>query len=433
MRGSAATLRLSGRATVATLGHRLRNTALPPVLAVVLAGAGGYVGPAQRWDAAPVAAVAVSPTDGARTSGPTPPSIVLAAPERALEALRIVAVGTQTTVNGAVLFEAYVTAVGSAPARCHLSASVLAALGQAEPGPLGGTGSPRELAAAVAATAGSLCANGRDLARPADLRRALLARTGSPVVVQLVLTLKARFDLMGLGLVGAPGPVLVPLLLEQATALVADPYGPAEVFPSRVRSDGGVRRPAASPADVGEPTGPPVAQVTRAQVQAGSGSASPSSTVPDRPAESAPAMPANSPADDQDSAAPPGSAAPDPATGPASPSAVDVSTGSGDASGSPEPSAAPQDPGTDVVEPACTIDVVEAPDAGAPSASPSTSVIEPADPLDPAATPVEAADACTTQVTPDPAGDTTTEPDPSVGASPAATPEPTQEPAPALP
>ena len=314
MRGSAATLGRRGRAAVDALRGRLRNETLPPLLAVVLAGAGGYVAPAHPLEGSPVSAVALSSARGLQVPG-SAPSIVLAAPERALEALRIVAAGAQPTADGAVLYAAYLAAVEGAPAGCHLSASVLAALGQAEPGPLGDTERPRALAAAVAATADSLCAHGRDLARPADLRAALLARTGSPLVVRLVLTLKARYDMLGLGLVGAPGPVLVPLLLEQATALVADPYGPAAVYPSPVRrgaADGG--DPPESAADVREPTAPTAAQVIRGtQEQAPSGSAAAAASVP--------VVPTDQSAHDEGPSALPESASPDAAPESASPDA----------------------------------------------------------------------------------------------------------------
>ena len=242
--------------------------------------------------------------------------------------------------------------------------------------------------------------------------------------MRLVLTLKARYDTLGLGLVGAPGPVLVPLLLEQATALVADPYGPAVVYPSRVRrgADGG--GPPGSAADVREPTAPTAAQVTRGtQEQAPSGSAAAAASVP--------VVPADQSADDEGPSALPESASPDAAASPmpgsASPSAVDQSTSSGEASGDPDPSVAPPDPGTDVGEPVCTTEVV-VPDAGAPSTTPPTEVVDPTAP----GAPTGDGSACATESAPD-AGAVTAETDPSVDASVTAAPEPTQEPAPALP
>ena len=116
MRGSAATLGRRGRAAVDALRGRLRNETLPPLLAVVLAGAGGYVAPAHPLEGSPVSAVALSSARGLQVPG-SAPSIVLAAPERALEALRIVAAGAQPTADGAVLYAAYLAAVEGAPRR----------------------------------------------------------------------------------------------------------------------------------------------------------------------------------------------------------------------------------------------------------------------------------------------------------------------------
>ena len=150
------------------------------------------------------------------------------------------------------LVSAYSGAAAAAPARCELSVSLLAALGEAQSGSLAGVAMDaehrvslrgprgaagpmqlrpgtwrrfgrdgdgdaqvdvRDLEDAAAGMGAYLCAHGRHLSRPRELRTALLGLHPSAAFVELVRTLQARFS--GAGLDG-PVPALVPMMLAPA-------------------------------------------------------------------------------------------------------------------------------------------------------------------------------------------------------------------------
>lgn len=411
--------------------RRTRTLLLVPALVVVLALAGYLAHPSLRLTGAetarsPGSGVASSPAPGG--PGGDPPEAAL--PAGALTVGTAVDAAASPQVVAAALYDAYAAAVQVVPTSCHLPVSLLAALGQAESGALVDVAAGRAALTAVAArTARSLCAGDRDLARPSDLRAALLDRVASPAFVRLVLTLEARYAGMGLGLLAVTGPVLVPLLVAAATARPMAPYAPvAAVFAPLVAPSPGFGAGPARPHQ--QPPMIPASASPTPTLTAASTSTSPSLTP--GVAEPAPVAPSAGSgtgpgAGQEDGAGQEVGAEPEVEAGAATDATAGTDTPS--PSSSTEPAAeAPPDPvdtpTTSDPAPVCTQD---------PTTDPSPSPSDPT-PLDPASSdPASASPDPGTETDPATGDCAPATTDGSAGAGGTAAEQPTQEPDPSSP
>jgi len=211
----------------------VRRLSVPAVLVLALASAASSPSLTET-SADRTAATAAATVPAAATTSPGLP-----------DAIRVPATDgagrTETALDSAAvgrLLTAYRTAVAAAPASCHLTASLLAAVDVVDGG---GTLDPVASAAGARALGARLCQGGRDLATRSGLRAALRATQHPAAEQQLVRTYQQRYARLGMDEPVDPGLLRSPqldLVARQVGADVVLPAATAAAAAARTSTSG---------------------------------------------------------------------------------------------------------------------------------------------------------------------------------------------------